>query len=127
MPTPVPQPEPVSREELVERLRLALAELTDQETSICKAAAERGIFCRGFARYNDQQLRRKYDWIVRKRPGMTRADLEQVANDWQLAQQEPLISRSATSSQIRKCSLASALEQRRPSDSTRFSRPWSTP
>ena len=88
MPTPVPQPESVSREELVERLRLALTELTDQETSICKAAAERGIFCRGFARYDDPQLRRKYDWIVRKRPGMTRADLEQVANDWQLAQQE---------------------------------------
>lgn len=83
-----PQPELVSRSELVERLRLALTSLTDSETSICKAAAERGIFCRGFAREADQQLRRKYDWIVRKRPGMSRAELEQVANDWQLAQQQ---------------------------------------
>lgn len=87
MPTPAPQAEPVSRKELVERLRLALAELTDEETSICKAAAEHGVFCRGFARCGDQELRRKYDWIVRKRPGMSREELEQVANDWQLAQQ----------------------------------------
>lgn len=78
----------LSRNELVERLRLALSELTDEDTSICKAAAARGIFCRGFARYGDQQLRRKYDWIVRKRPGMSRPELEQVANDWQLAQQQ---------------------------------------
>ena len=77
----------LSRNELVERLRVVLAELTNEDTSICKAAAERGIFCRGFARYGDPQLRRKYDWIVRKHPGMSRPELEQVANDWQLAQQ----------------------------------------
>lgn len=88
MPTAASQPELVSRTELVDRLRVALAKMTDSETSICKAAAQRGIFCRGFAQYGDPQLRRKYDWIVRKRPGLSRPELEQIANDWQLAQQQ---------------------------------------
>lgn len=83
----VPRPRPISRSELIDRLRTALSELTDEGTSICKVATERGFFCRGFAKHGDAQLRHKYAWIVRKRPGMTRQQLEEVANDWQLAQQ----------------------------------------
>jgi hypothetical protein len=79
---------PVSRNELIKMLRNELAGLTDADTSICKAAAEHGVFCHGFNRYGDNELRRRYGWIVRKRPEMTRDELETVANDWQLAQQE---------------------------------------
>jgi hypothetical protein len=88
MPSTLPTSETISRKELIGRLRVELALLTDEETSICKAAAERGIFCNGFARYGDHELKRRYGWIVRKRPGMTREELEAIANDWQLAQQE---------------------------------------
>ena len=80
--------ESVSRKELVERLRIVLRQFADEETSICKAAAERGIFCRGFSRYTEAELQDRYDWIMRKRPGMTREELEQIANYWQLAQQQ---------------------------------------
>ncbi len=78
----------LSRAEAIGRLRACLRKYTDEETSICKAAADRGMFCKGFTRYTDDELRRRYSWIVEKRPEMTRAELEQVANDWQLAQQE---------------------------------------
>ncbi len=80
--------ESVSRNDLIERLRSVLRQFADEETSICKAAAERGIFCRGFTRYSDGQLQHRYNWIVRKRPGMSRPELEQIANYWQLAQQQ---------------------------------------
>ena len=81
-------PEALTRNELIKKLRNELSLLTDEETSICKAAADHGIFCNGFQRYGDNELRRRYGWIVRKRPDMTREELETVANDWQLAQQE---------------------------------------
>ena len=80
--------ESVSRSELVERLRVVLRQFADEDTSICKAAADRGIFCHGFSRYSEGQLKRRYEWIVRKRPGITRDELEQIANYWQLAQQQ---------------------------------------
>ncbi len=88
MAQPAPIPEAISRQELVERLRVLLRDFADQETSICKVAAQKGIFCRGFRRYGDGELRRKYSWIVRKRPELSRDDLEKIANDWQLAQQQ---------------------------------------
>lgn len=80
--------ETVSRNELIGRLRRELVPYTDVETSVCKAAADRGVFCKGFKRYTDQELRSRYSWIVAKRPEVTREQLETIANDWQLAQQE---------------------------------------
>jgi len=77
-----------SREELISAIRSELVKMTDEENSICKVAAERGIFCNGFSQYNDRELRQKFDWIVRKRPSLTRGQLEQIANDWQLAEQQ---------------------------------------
>lgn len=84
----VPTIETVSRDEVIGRLRSEFRKYTDVENSICKVAAERGIFCNGFRRYTDEQLRERYGWIVSKRPELTRDELEQIANDWQLAQQE---------------------------------------
>ena len=78
----------VPRNEAIARLRRELVELTDEENSICKVAAEKGLFCRGFLRYSDGELRKRYDWIADRRPDLTREELEVIANDWQLAQQE---------------------------------------
>lgn len=78
----------MSRQTAINQIREALEMLTDEETSICKVAAEHGIFCHGFQRYTDNELRRRYGWIVRKRPDMTRDELEEIANNWQLAQQQ---------------------------------------
>lgn len=78
----------VPRSEAIAQLRSELGRFTDIETSVCKAAADRNVFCSGFKRYTDDQLRQRYSWIVAKRPEMTREELETIANDWQLAQQE---------------------------------------
>jgi len=78
----------LTRTDAIALLRQALIQSTDEENSICKVAAERGVFCKGFHRYTDEELRKRYDWIVAKNPLMTRDELERIANDWQLAQQE---------------------------------------
>jgi hypothetical protein len=58
------------------------------EAVALKVAAERGILCQGFHRYSDGSLRRGYEWLDKRRPGMSRAELEDLANTWQLARQE---------------------------------------
>lgn len=79
----------VSRGELIALLRSQLVQLGDDESSTCKVAADRQIFCRGFRRYSDEELKRRYGWIYRKQAGGgSRADLEDMANRWQLARQE---------------------------------------
>ena len=78
----------LTRDEAISRLRNEFVAMTDDEHCMCRVAAERGIFCRGFNQFSDDELRRRYWWIVRRRPSLTREQLEQIANDWQLTQQE---------------------------------------
>lgn len=86
-----PQPQSISRSKAIAILRFKfLKELDtkDGETSMCKLAAERGIFCHGFARYGDGELRRAYDWIAKRNPNASREEIEEIANRWQIARQE---------------------------------------
>ena len=78
----------MTREQAIARLREKLLGLTDDDSCMCKVAADRGIFCRGFQQFTDKELRERYWWIVRKRPDITRPELEAVANSWQLTQQD---------------------------------------
>ena len=78
----------MTRDEAISRLRNEFVAMTDDEHCMCRVAADRGIFCRGFNQFSDDELRRRYWWIVRRRPSLTREQLEQIANDWQLTQQE---------------------------------------
>src|SRR5688572_1418701 len=78
----------ITRSEAIELLRQQLVPQTDSENCMCKVAAERGLFCGGFRRFTDQELRDRYWWIVRRQPGITRDDLERLANEWQLARQD---------------------------------------
>ena len=89
-PAPAP-PQSITRAKAIAILRLTFLkelESRDGETSMCKLAAERGIFCHGFSQYGDGQLRRVYDWIARKDATASREDLEELANRWQIARQE---------------------------------------
>ncbi|HVT42892.1 MAG TPA: hypothetical protein VMT00_00725 [Thermoanaerobaculia bacterium] len=79
--------ERISRKEAVDRLREHLGQLADEEHSVCQVAAERGLFCRGFARYSDEELEKRYYWLVRRDRNMDREELEGLANQWQLARQ----------------------------------------
>ena len=78
----------LSRIEVVALLRGELVKRADGEKSACRVAAEDGVFCHGFARYTDLELRRRYDWIARRNPEMTRQELEEIADRWQMARQD---------------------------------------
>jgi hypothetical protein len=84
----LPKTDSVDREKAIGLLRKEFIKRLDSDTSVCKLAAERGIFCKGFARFTDAELRGKYNWITRRRPGISREDLEEIANRWQLARQD---------------------------------------
>lgn len=80
--------ETFSRTGLIDLLRQELLKRAGDDVSACKVAAEQGIFCHGFARYTEAELRRRYEWIVRRRPEMTREEVEEIADRWQLARQD---------------------------------------
>ena len=77
-----------TRASLITELRNELAHRANGDMSICRLAAETGVFCRGFRRYSDEELRQRYDWIAKKNPAQTRSELEDVADRWQMARQE---------------------------------------
>ena len=77
----------LTREEVIDRLRSAMQGWQDDEHSLCQVAAEKGLFCRGFAQWKFGELKERYPQIVRSRPALTRDELEELANRWQLARQ----------------------------------------
>jgi len=77
----------LNRPEAVARLRDALVALTDDEHSMCQVAAEKGIYCRGFRRLSDEEFRERYDWLYARHPKAPRAEIEELANQWELARQ----------------------------------------
>ncbi len=81
------QTERIARSAAIRRLRDVLLLMTDEDHSICRIAAERGIFCKGFKRYDDEELRQRYAWLVNRDPEISRHRLEDLADRWQLARQ----------------------------------------
>ena len=80
-------PERITRETAIRRLRDVLILLTDEDHSICQVAADRKVLCRGFSRYNDEELRKRYPWLVARNASVTRREIEEAANRWQLSRQ----------------------------------------
>lgn len=84
------QPEFISRPALIVALREELSSRANGETSICGLAAKTGVFCKGFRRYSNDELKERYGWIVDRNPDVSRGELEEIADRWQLARQEVL-------------------------------------
>jgi hypothetical protein len=89
--TPIPfassLPQRLTRREAIEALRRHLMSLTDDQHSICQVASDHGIFCGGFRRFSDVEFRERFNALVARRDGLTRAQKEYLANTWQLARQ----------------------------------------
>lgn len=81
-------PEYISRPSLIGALRDELAHRAAGDVSICRLAAETGVFCKGFRRFTDRELRERFDWIAKKNPDAPREELEAIADRWQLARQD---------------------------------------
>lgn len=77
----------LTRQALIEEIRREVLALADEEHSFCEVAGKLGIACKGFRQYTDEELARKYRWIVKTRDPSTRAELEDLANRWQIARQ----------------------------------------
>lgn len=88
------KPESISRPALIATLRDELTRRAG-ETSICKLAAQTGIFCKGFRRYSDAEMKERYGWISKKNPDVPREELEEIADRWQLARQDVLGAQSS--------------------------------
>jgi hypothetical protein len=78
----------VTRETAVARLRRKLIALSEEGKSVCKLAAEKGIFCRGFLRDGDDELRFRYAAAIENAGQLKRAELEERANAWQIEKQQ---------------------------------------
>ena len=61
--------------------------LTDEDHSMCRVATDRGIFCQGFRKLDDKELKEHFAGIVERRPGVNRWQLEALGNQWELARQ----------------------------------------
>lgn len=91
----------LSRARVISRLRLELVQRTDADHSICLVAAREGIFCRGFARWSFAELQDRHAGVLADRPGITRAELERLANTLELGRQFITGSRLACDNQPR--------------------------
>ncbi len=80
-------PEVWTRAEAIGKLRHHLLRLTDEEHSICQVASALGIFCPGFRRWHDNEFHRRWKEVLGASSHLTRAQMEELANVWQLAEQ----------------------------------------
>ena len=92
----------LTRNQAVSLLRTRCLELVDEEHSLCEVASRLHILCGGFSQWKTGELRKRFDWIVRKHPGMRRHELEDLANRWQLARQFALDEPLACDAQARE-------------------------
>ena len=80
--------EEITRAEAVQKIRLKLLDLTDGgKKTVCEVATAKNVFCRGFSRYSDRELMRKFSQAFERDPHMTREELEKAAAASQLGRQ----------------------------------------
>ncbi len=54
---------------------------------MCQVAAKLGVFCRGFRRWHDHEFHRRWKPVLGQSTHLTRAQIEQLADLWQLTEQ----------------------------------------
>lgn len=80
-------PRVVSRAWAIRSLREFLVTLTDEDHSMCRVATDRGIFCQGYRKLSEADLKARFAGIVKRRPGANRWQIEALGNQWELARQ----------------------------------------
>ena len=85
---PLPQVDRLSRPQAIEEIRRIMNALPQDDQCACAIAERYGIFCKGFARYSDAELKQRFAWIARPRPGVSRAELERLASAYHRGRQE---------------------------------------
>jgi len=80
--------QPMTRPQAIDRIRRCLSAGETDEQCACVVAGRYGMFCGGFAKISDKELRQRYHWIVRKHPGISREELERLASLYHLGRQQ---------------------------------------
>jgi len=78
----------MTRPQAIDRIRRCLSAGETDEQCACVVASRYGMFCRGFSRLSDKELRERYHWIVRKHPGISREELERLASLYHVGRQQ---------------------------------------
>lgn len=78
---------PTPREHSIAVLRHALTAIAGADKSLCRVAAERGIFCRGFRRWHVAEFDRRWRGAIGRSTHLSRAQMERFADIWQLTEQ----------------------------------------
>lgn len=76
-----------TREEAIGHLRRRLVQIADGEQSVCRIAAEHGIFCRGFQRFSDAEFHRRWRRALGRSSHLSRQQVERLADVWVLSEQ----------------------------------------
>lgn len=74
------------RQVAIQRLRCALIPIAGNR-SMCRVAAECGIFCRGFRRWQDREFDRRWRHAIGRSTHLSREQMERFADVWQLTEQ----------------------------------------
>jgi hypothetical protein len=77
----------LTRDGAIAALRRRLERLGNGEHSTCHVAAERGIFCRGFRRWDDHEFHRRWSPVLGQSTHLNRPQLERLADLWELCEQ----------------------------------------
>jgi hypothetical protein len=78
----------MTRPQAIAAIRERLAALCDEEHCACSAAAHLGVLCKGLSGMTDDQLRKRFEWIARRRPDASRAELERLISLYHIGRQE---------------------------------------
>jgi len=76
-----------TRVEAIASLREALVKLCGDGRSMCQAAAENAIFCRGFRQWPEREFHDLWKPLIGVSTHLTRTQMERFADLWQLSEQ----------------------------------------
>lgn len=80
--------EHLSRPAAIALVRERLSALVAEGECACATTARVGVFCGGFSELSDRELRNRFPWIARTRPGASREEMEGLISLYHLGRQE---------------------------------------
>ena len=80
--------ERLSRPAAIAQLRERLSALAREGDCACATTARLDVFCAGFSALSDREMRERFSWIARTRPGASREEMERLVSLYHLGRQE---------------------------------------
>lgn len=88
-----------TRREAITKLRARLEKICGPDQSLCRIAADRGIFCHGFRRWHEAEFHRRWAESLGQSTHLSRTQMEALADLWVLTEQTACGARLACDAQ----------------------------